>query len=422
MATVHSTYYISPGKQQDPMIVPRSYQAIFFEGVQTFDATANSTDMQHGQHGSLTNVIDEKSFDNMTGTVSLKNLGHAWPMLRALCNQNPERSFVFTPKLMGKADVFINEMDKARTQVRYSKWYVDFSGAYSSSDPLDDASTIDIEFNAKDVLIFEGYQIFVDTFADTSVGDHVFQLTHPAKIAPYMDMIVKSPEGLVSGKQLADTCPIEYALRVWVGSDILVEPNQATIITTEEPDPSAGTPGGPPVGATIQVSRLYLQEPVSEANQMVKVMFLIPGDVVVSQGGVSAAPIMVSGIPEVDTSTTPGVYTDKILVTLSKTLETAAAGSVAANEFTLEWATGTTVYRTNPMTVDTSVSLTLNSIMLDFTGSSVEENVAGAGWVPSSVNSWPIETPATIQYQGLSMRDNDEHISPTHTLYLDPWG
>ena len=421
MTTKHSKYYIFPGKQQDPVIVPTSYQPIFFEGVQSIDGTANATDMQHGQHGSMSNVIEEKSFDNISGTVNIKNLGHMWPCLRAMCNQDPDHSFLFDPAYLTKVDMYVNVNLKDRSKVAFSRWYADFAGSYSGSDPLDDVSTADIEYSCTRLLIFEGYQIYVDVFPDTVQGEEMFVLTYPAVVPPVMNnVVVRTPDGVASGKQLHEYCPIQYALRVWVGDTVLTDPDQATIVTTSEPNPIVTLPN-------IIKSRLYLKDPIAKSGQMVKVMYLIPGDVAVAQGGVSKAPIMVSGLPHVDDPNTPAAWDKKIFVTLSKTATDASLASLVANasDLKLVWGPDATnkTYTWVVSAIDVTKSITGNAFEIEFSagGITVYDAVTGTTAPGSASDTWPIDTPATLRYDGDTLRDSDDNMAPSHVIRLEPW-
>jgi len=422
MATKWSKYYIYPGKQQDPMIVPVSYQPIFFEGVQTFDGNANTTDMQHGQHGWLSNVIDEKSFDNVSGTVSLKNLGHMWPVLRALCNQDPDKSFVFDPAYMQKCDVYVNVSLKDRSKVMYSSWYADFAGSYSGANPIDDASTADIAYSATRLLTFDGYQIFTDCFPDTKAGDATFRLTYPAVVSPVMNnVVVRSPSGVVTGQMIHEMCPVEFALRVWIGDEIVVDPDQAMIRTQAVPSP---IPGAPP----DIISYLELKgAPVSKDGQIVKCMYLIPGDVPVTQTGVSKAPLMVNAHPYfVDSG--PGsakIWSDfnnptdgwnDILVNFSRMIDP----NVLANWQAGTFGTGLTPQENFVLEYELTPGnfVTVPCEAITFIGD-VEVQTDNAFWL-GFPTGWPTGTSAVIHYIGNALRDAEGNITPPHSIIVYP--
>ena len=135
---LYTEYASYPGRQIYYMVVPRKYEPIFFEGVQSIDAASNADEMTHGQFGYKSDVIISKNYKNSSGKVSLKEFNNASFVLRAMTGVSPNASFIFDPSRFEHVDVFANVWNKTRDRVMRSTWLVDFMPRLSEAGTLDD--------------------------------------------------------------------------------------------------------------------------------------------------------------------------------------------------------------------------------------------------------------------------------------------
>ncbi len=402
--TVHAKYSVFPGRQHYVVVVPPKYQHLFFEGVQSIDATPNVEELNHGQYGYKSDVISEKDFKNVTGTVSCKDFGYMQRVLRSMSGQNPDASFMFDPARLDAVDVFENVFNKARNEVESSKWWVDFNPSVKNASTLDDVETWDFDYTAQRLLTFDGYQIVCQTFADTVANQSAFTLMAPAIVDPVMeDVVVRSASGIVLGNVRHEVCPIQYALRIWVDGNILLDPRDATIITTTVPHV---------MGGTVAQSVLHLKTPLAKDGQIVKVMWLAKGTEIVSSMGITQAPIMTRAVPVMDNSGASPVWDKKLTVLFNKTIDPTVLAALPATVFTLNWVDTGEAYTWQPSTVAIDVSLSENAVELAFTGTPVKVSDGTAG-----VN-WPDATAAILSYAGNVLKDTQGFVSPHHVLNI----
>ncbi len=406
----HSTYQIFPGRQHYVVVAPPKYQHLFFEGVQSMDAAPNSEELSHGQYGFASDVIAERDFKNITGTVSCKDFGYMQRVLRAMSEQDPDTTFMFDMARLGAVDVFENVYNKLRNKVESAKWWVDFFPTAKFASNLDDVETWDFDYIAKRLITIDGYQIICQTFADTLSGQSEFILTSPAIIDPVMeDVKMDSSTGVITGKNRHELCPIQYALRVWVDGTILTDPSSASIITVEE---TSGTD-------TVLRSTLHLKTPLSKDGQIVKVMWLASGEDLVSSTAVTKAPVMIKAIPDLDSSDTPVVWGEALTVVFNKTIDEAALTALAGSNFSLNWTAEGKAYSWTPSTVDTTISATGNSIELAFTGVPMESTAGATPVEAEAGTTWPAATEAILSYTGIVLKDTEGFVSPYHVLNLN---
>lgn len=406
----HSTYQIFPGRQHYVVVAPPKYQHLFFEGVQSMDASPNSEELSHGQYGFASDVIAERDFKNITGTVSCKDFGYMQRVLRAMSEQDPDTTFMFDMARLGAVDVFENVYNKLRNKVESSKWWVDFFPTAKFASNLDDVETWDFDYISKRLITIDGYQIICQTFADTLVGQSEFILMTPAIIDPVMeDVKMDSTTGVITGKNRHELCPIQYALRVWVDGNILTDPSLASIITVEE---TSGTD-------RVLRSTLHLKTPLSKANQIVKVMWLASGDELISSTAVTKAPVMVKAIPDLDNSTTPIEWEKTLTVVFNKSIDATALSALAGSNFSLSWSTGGKAYSWTPASVDVDVSTTNNAIELTFSGVPMESVAGAAPEEATAGTTWPPVTEAILSYSGIAIKDTEGFVSPYHILNLN---
>lgn len=405
--TTHARYSIFPGRQHYTVVVPTKYQHLFFEGVQSMDATPNVEELNHGQYGFQSDVITERDFKNVSGTIACKDFGYMQRVLRAMSGQNPDTSFMFDPARLAAVDVFENIYNKARSRVDGAKWWVDLNPSTKYASNLDDVETWDFDYTSKRMITFEGYQIVCQTFADTAKDQTQFMLMAPAVIDPVMeDVVMNSSTGVVQGQVRHEVCPIQYALRVWVDGNILQDPRDASIVTTAVPSA---------LGGTIQQSVLHLRNPLAAAGQIVKVMWLASGTEMISSTGVTQAPIMVRAIPVMDNSVTPAVWDNKIVIVFNKSIDPTALAALAGTDFTLSWVVAGDAYSWQPSAIDIAQSVTDNAIEIEFTGNPMV-SVAGAAPVAATGVTWPAATPAIISYAGVTLKGSDGFVSPYHVI------
>lgn len=403
--TQHAKYSIFPGRQHYVVVVPSTFQHLFFEGVQSMDATPNSEELNHGQYGFASDVITDRDFKNVTGTVSCKDFGYMQRVLRSMSGQDPDTSFMFDMARLTAVDIFENIYNKLRNRVESAKWWVDFTSSAKYSSTIDDVETWDFDYTAKRLITIDGYQIVCQTFADTTLGQSEFILMAPAIIDPVMeDVKMNTTTGVVNGTVRHELCPIQYALRVWVDGAILTEADQASITTVSN--------------TGVLTSTLHLKTPLAKAGQIVKVMWLADGASLISSTAVTKAPIMLRALPDLDKSTTPAVWELTMTVVFNKTIDPAALTALAASNFSLTWTTGGNAYSWVPSTIDNTASVTGNAVKLTFTGVPME-SVGGATPVAAAAGTtWPAATPAILSYSGVVLKDLEGYVSPYHVLNI----
>lgn len=401
----HSSYALFPGRQRYVGLVPRKYQNLFFEGVQSIDSTPNSEELNHGQYGFQSDVINERDYKNVSGTVSCKDFGWLQRVLRAMCDQDPDTSFIYDPARMSVVDVYENVYNKLRNAVTESSWFVDFVASVKDNSNLDEVGTADFDFTAKRKLTFSGYQIVTQSFVTTAVGQDRFTLAVPAIVDPVMESVtVHSPDGLVTGAVRHELCPVQYALRVWLDGNVVTDGTQISLVTAT-------------VGST-QVTTMHLKTPMPRIGQIVKVMYLVDGTRSVSASGITQAPVMVSALLDVDRSVVPNVWKKKLTATFSKSIASAALTALTAAEFTLSWVVGGTAYSWVPATIATAGAISRNEVELTFTGVP-NESVGGAAPAPAAAGTTlPPATPAILSYTGTNIKDDAGLVSPQHVLNI----
>lgn len=307
-------YQSYPGRQIEYTVVPRKYPHYFFEGVQSVDATANSTDVNHGQFGFKSDVIIEKEYTNTTGSVSLKEFNNASYVLRGMMGANPASTFVFDPSRIEHVDVCANVFNKARNKVLRSHWLVDFVPSLSENESLDDIQTKDLNYTAVRKIDFENYQIIHqewmdaddETYGAAKKGAKDFILKYPAVIDPviaeaYVDPTDKysKGQGQVIGKVRHELCPIQFMLRVIVNGQVLDDPSQAVVTTTV-------------VGDTV-VSKLHLTEGLPEDGTPVIAFWLYDGNHPIGSSAITTAPVIAEALPQTFDITASGTEWDNIL-------------------------------------------------------------------------------------------------------------
>lgn len=430
MANIYTEYSSYPGRQIRYTVVPRMYEPVFFEGVQSADFASNADEVTHGQFGTKGDVIITRDYQNTSGTFSLKEFNNASYVLRAMTGSNPAKSFMFDASRLEHVDVFGNVFNKERTKVMRSTWLVDFVPSVSESESLDDIQTKDIAYTAIRKLDFEGYQIVCQTFAgdDVTWGDDPqapcgtaapngcskFTLRYAARVDPTYDKVLDAPTGMTIGKQRHEMCPVQWALRVWIDGKVVEDPQDATIVTT------SATTGG----KTTYQSTLILKDPLSgvigqPSEHIVKVMWLIPGDEAVEQSGVTMSPVMVHAEPLLDTTGGTPVWQDnKIIVDLSKYVVNDGSTLPAPSDFVLNYVSGTDMKHAPADTIaidttsasGTEVLSSLNRLILTF-------NDPEAASYGSGIEAILTYTPTV----GQILEDYDGLLSLQHSVKIAAW-
>lgn len=434
MANIYTEYSSYPGRQIRYTVVPRMYEPVFFEGVQSADFASNADEVTHGQFGTKGDVIITRDYQNTSGTFSLKEFNNASYVLRAMSGSNPSKSFLFDASRLEHVDVFGNVFNKERTKVMRSTWLVDFVPSVSESESLDDIQTKDIAYTAVRKLDFEGYQIVCQTFAgdDKTWGDDPqapcgtaapngcskFTLRYAARVDPTYDKVQNAITGMTIGKQRHEMCPVQWALRVWIDGKVVEDPQDATIVTT------SATIGG----KTTYQSTLILKEPLSgvvgqpdeyPSDHIVKVMWLIPGDEAVEQSGVTMSPVMVHAEPLLDTTGGTTVWKDnKIIVDLSKYIVNSSSTLPDPADFVLHYTVGTDMKHApadsiavdTPSDSGTAVLSSLNRLILTF-------NDPEAGSYASGIEATLTYTPTV----GQILEDYDGLLSLQHSIDIAAW-
>lgn len=435
MANLYSEYSSYPGRQIRYMVIPRMYEPVFFEGVQSADFASNADEVTHGQFGTKSDVIVARDYKNTSGTFSLKEFNNASYVLRAMTGVDPSKSFLFDASRLEHVDVFGNVFNKERTQVMRSTWLVDFVPSVSESESLDDIQTKDLAYTAIRKLDFEGYQIVCQTFAgdDASWGANTlapsgngapngckkFTLRYPARIDPTYDKVLDTTTGVTIGKERHELCPIQWALRVWIDGRVVEDPEEATIVTTSHTEIDANGDA-----ITRYTSTLILRDPLpgtigNTSEHIVKVMWLVPGDEAVEQSGVTQAPVMVHVEPILDKTATPALWqnnagdnTYKMIVDLSKYIINDGASMMPVSDFKLTLPSGTYTPSKIELISDSDTLSSMNRLILSF--DSTGTNAVGA------YNSGDA---ATLTYAPTSnpMRDYDGHTSMQHSREIAIW-
>lgn len=400
---LYTEYTAYPGRQIYYMVVPRKYEPIFFEGVQSIDAASNADEVTHGQFGYKGDVIISKNYKNSSGKVSLKEFNNASFVLRAMTGVSPNASFIFDPSRLEHVDVFANVWNKTRDRVMRSTWLVDFMPSVSESETLDDIQTKDLDYTAVRKIDFEGHQIVCQAFTDTRMGDTQFKLMWKATVDPTVQLSEVDPvTGLTVGVGRHELCPIQWMLRVWVDGTVLDDPDDATVVTKVN-------------GAGELESTLILKQPLSKDGQMVKAMWLADGTDMVLQKGVTSAPVMVSAEQQltVQGGGLPPLFEGHMKVFFSKRMSDTALAALVAADFELTFEHSNVVYKMNPIappTVDANVK-TSNMIILDFTGAT-SAPVGG---------TYEAGDTAVLRYQGTVLKDTEGFVTPIHSITLKPF-
>lgn len=432
MANLYTEYNSYPGRQIRYTVVPRMYEPVFFEGVQSVDFASNADEVTHGQFGTKSDVIVARDYKNTSGTVNLKEFNNASFVLRAMTGVNPSQSFLFDASRLEHVDVFGNVFNKERTIVMRSTWLVDFVPSVSESESLDDIQTKDLAYTAIRKLDFEGYQIVCQTFAGDDPawnkagnplaatgsgapnGCKKFTLRYPARIDPAYDKVVDTATGVTIGKERHELCPIQWALRVWIDGRVVEDPEEATIVTTSVTV----------AGKTSYTSTLILRDPLSgtignASEHIVKVMWLVPGDMAVEQSGVTQAPVIVHVEPVLDRDSSPvqwkdaGSGTYQMIVDLSKYVVNDGVTKPDPSDFSLTWDSAPAPISPTSLdivSIDDNLS-SKNRIILDFTGAGV------AGYVSGSTDAILTYTPSA----GKALEDYDGHQSMQHSRAIADW-
>lgn len=418
ISDLYTEYSSYPGRQVVYMVVPRKYEPVFFEGVQSIDAASNADEVSHGQFGYKSDVLITRDYQNSSGTVNLKEFNNASYVLRAMTGVSPSASFIFDPSRLEHVDVFCNVWDKARTRVMRSSWFVDFTPSLSETDNLDEIQTKDIAYTAIRKIDFEGHQIVCQTFTGDQARDGAteFTLQYPALVDPVVQEAEKNLDGLrITGKGRHELCPFQYLLRVWVDGVVLDDPEQAAVVTTATPTTGAG-------GTTYSnpVSVVHLRDPLPDngGDHIVKVMWLADGNAMIAQTGVTAAPVISSVILPTEAGGTTWsnellrvVFSHDLADSLfdpSATPPGHLTTSDAVNDFklTIADASGNVVFPSaSPdslninVQVGTDYVITKNVVDLQFSGSSL------------STGSYI----GTLSYVGTALKDNDGITTPMHS-------
>lgn len=436
MANLYTEYNSYPGRQIRYMVVPRMYEPVFFEGVQSADFASNADEVTHGQFGTKSDVIVARDYQNTSGTFSLKEFNNASYVLRAMTGVNPSQSFLFDASRLEHVDVFGNVYNKERTQVMRSTWLVDFVPSISESESLDDIQTKDIAYTAIRKLDFEGYQIVCQTFAGddpawSSLSDKLaasgggapngckkFTLRYPARIDPTYDKMAVTARGMTVGIQRHELCPIQWALRVWIDGRVVEDPEEATIVTT-----SVDIIEGGVVTGTEYTSTLVLRDPLPgdtnvSSEHIVKVMWLVPGDEAVEQSGVTQAPVMVHAEPKLDSSNTWDSGEYLMMVDLSKYITNTA--TIDPNSFTLTFEDSGTTKSCKPFSV-TIDTIPTNGELLASSNRLILKFAGGTGDNPGDYTSGMEASLTYTPQTGNALRDYDGHTASQHTLEITPW-
>lgn len=445
MANLYTEYSSYPGRQIRYTVVPRMYEPVFFEGVQSADFASNADEVTHGQFGTKGDVIITRDYQNTSGTFSLKEFNNASYVLRAMTGSDPSRSFLFDASRLEHVDVFGNVFNKERTKVMRSTWLIDFVPSVSESESLDDIQTKDIAYTAIRKLDFEGYQIVCQTFAgdDLSWGADLqaasgtgapngckkFLLRYPARIDPTYDKVLDTPTGVTIGSQRHEMCPVQWALRVWRDGRVIEDPDEATIVTTSTTVTDANGKA-----KTTYYSTLIFRDPLDgvvgdSSEHIVKVMWLMPGDEAVEQSGVTMSPVMINVEPLLDrtagSTATPTWVDNKMIIDLSKYVINDSSNLPNPSDFVLSFEAGGTVYHVpgDSIVLDTEAAPTtaattppteslssLNRLIVTFN----DPDAANYG---TGIEAKMTYTPTP----GLVLTDYDGRTSLQHTRDVRAW-
>lgn len=399
MPRLYTDYTTYIGRQIMVRVVPRKYESLFFEGVQSMDATSNADEVTHGQYGFKGDVVVAKDYKNTSGKVSLKDFNNASYVMRAMTGVSPSSSFIYDPSRLEHVDVFANTWDKDRLRVMRSSWWVDFMPSISESDTLDDGQTKDVDYTAKRKIDFEGHQIVIQEFTDTLAGDDTFTLVWPAVVDPTVQNSIKDPlTGLSTGIGRHELCPIQWMLRVWVDGTVLDDPDSATVATVKD-------------ASGKLVSTLVIKAPLAKDGQIVKAMWLADGTDPVAQKGVTSAPVMVNANPQLTQQggSNPPLFEGHLTVFFSKQMDKAALAALSTTDFLMTFEQLGVVYEMNPIAPpDFTLSITDNMLSLDFTMATTTP--AGGTWESGEI--------AVLRYQGTVLKDVDGFVTPMHTIEL----
>lgn len=416
ISELYTEYASYPGRQVVYMVVPRKYEPVFFEGVQSIDAASNADEVAHGQFGYKSDVLITRDYQNSSGTVNLKEFNNASYVLRAMTGVSPSSSFIFDPSRLEHVDVFCNVYDKTRSKVMRSTWFVDFTPSVSENDTLDEIQTKDIAYTAIRKIDFEGHQIVCQTFVGgyATDGESAFTLQYPALVDPVVQEADKDKvDGLrIVGKGRHELCPFQYLLRVWVDGVVLDDPDQAAVVTTAQ---TSTGPNGETIYAN-PVSVVHLRDPLpaNGGDHIVKVMWLADGEAPIAQTGVTSAPVISSVLLPVEGGGTV-LSNGRIRVVFSHDLAASLfedpTGYLrqpeAVDDFklTIANAGGIVFPEANPdsitaqVTVGTDLVITKNVIDLTFSGISLTSGTYLG----------------SLSYTGSALKDEDGVTTPMHT-------
>ena len=421
ISELYTEYNSYPGRQVVYMVVPRKYEPVFFEGVQSIDVASNADEVSHGQFGYKSDVLITRDYQNSSGTVNLKEFNNASYVLRAMTGVSPSASFIFDPSRLEHVDVFCNVWDKARTRVMRSSWFVDFTPSVSETDNLDEIQTKDIAYTAVRKIDFEGHQIVCQTFMGDQAqdGQTEFTLQYPALVDPVVQEAKRdAADGLrITGRGRHELCPFQYLLRVWVDGVVLDDPDQAAVITTAVP-----TVGASGTTYSNPVSVVHLRDPLpTGGDHVVKVMWLADGNAPIAQTGVTAAPVMATVLLPIEAGQTTWangklrvVFSHDLAEKLFRTGTSAADPTVgylndhaACDDFTVTIVdtSGVQVMSGNPDTIDTNVTVGTDLII---TKNVIDLNITGA---PTTTGTYL----GTISYNGTALQDDAGVITPMHS-------
>lgn len=276
----YSKYAPYPGRQIEYTVVPHYYPHYFFEGVQSVSATHNTSTFEHGQYTFPSDVIVERNYNNTSGQISLKEYNNAMYVLRGMTGMDPATSYTFDPLYFQPVDMFANVFDKTRSRVMRSSWFADLMPALNETESLDDITVRTIDYQASRKIDFEGYQILVQEWMDTNIGDQDFTLSYPALVE------VRDHLAAIHGQATHELCPIRYMLRVIVGGQVILSPDQAELRTTANEDEV--------------ISTIHLFTPIGKAGTPVIALWLADGSHLIDRTGLTVAPVMSDIIPKGD--------------------------------------------------------------------------------------------------------------------------
>lgn len=364
MSKRYTEYFIMPGTNHVVTCIPKLHQHIPVDGVQSFEYSPTTENQSYQEYGSIGSVLRISNFTGLTGSMEVLDLANGTYLARALSGKDPDTSFVYDPSHIEEVDFIFNKFNGTRDKVIRSLYMFNVLPKPEYSSSLNEAEGRNIEYEAGRALEFEGYQIAIATFTNTTEGQTHFMLPAPAKVPVDSDL-----------------CPVTFAIRVWVDGNILYRDDQATLVTQ--------------MVSGEEVTTLILETPLAKAGQIVKIAWLVDGEnpLEILSAGMTLAPIMVNVLPQV----TAGAWDGTLEAFFSKPFDPTITILATDFEFVV---TDPAVETLIPTAVDQLITTNNTGVRLTF--------------APADVAKWG-GAKGMLTYKGVTIKDTDGHITPPHS-------